>query len=427
MRILRSLFLGAMCVLLLPLTSESAGLWLYELPTPDMGLAAAGRAALAQDASTAASNPAGMTRLERNQLEGGLLGLVVRTEFDSDSVTFGGGDGGDAGGFVPVGGFSYVHGITPDLKLGLSVGSNFGLGLDYDDHWAGRYYVQSGELVVIGINPGLGYRVNDWLSLGAGFSVLYGELNQEVAVNNNPLGFLDRPDGRLKLESDDIGYGYNLGVLVEPVTGTRFGLSYRSEVELDFDDALEVSGLLPPLPLVLEQLGLSGAKVDMELTIPQAVMFSVVHQVNDRWTVMGNLGWQEQSAFGKSSISIKASSSTSLTADRNFHDTWHYALGTQYRVAPSWLLSLGVAYDESPVDTEDRTPDMPLDRQVRYATGLQYDLNADVTIGAAYTYIDAGSAEIRQSVEENPLRGELVGDYETNHLHALNLNVVWRF
>ena len=42
----------------------SAGLWLYEGGTPDVGTATAGRAALANDASTAAANPAGMTRLE---------------------------------------------------------------------------------------------------------------------------------------------------------------------------------------------------------------------------------------------------------------------------------------------------------------------------------------------------------------------------
>src|SRR5271163_2175074 len=42
-----------------------AGLELY--PT-DFGTASAGQAAIAQDASTAASNPAGMTRLDQSQL-----------------------------------------------------------------------------------------------------------------------------------------------------------------------------------------------------------------------------------------------------------------------------------------------------------------------------------------------------------------------
>lgn len=117
----------------------AAGLWMYEAATPDMGTAIAGRAALASDASTAGANPAGMTRLERSQLLAGFLGIDVSAEFDSDSApTFGGGDGGDAGGFVPSGSFCYVQSLSPYLKLGVAVGSYFGLGLDYDDDWSGR-------------------------------------------------------------------------------------------------------------------------------------------------------------------------------------------------------------------------------------------------------------------------------------------------
>lgn len=417
----------AVLFVLLPVQGFAAGLWLYEQAAPDMGLAAAGRAALAQDASTASVNPAGMTRLERNQLEGGLLGLLVQAEFDADLTSFADGDGGDAGGFVPVASASYVHGLSPDLKLGVTLGSYFGLGLDYGDSWAGRYYVQEGELVTLGINPGIGYRVNDWLSVGAGFSILYGTLTQEVAVNNNPLGIGSTPDGKLKIDADDVGYGYNLGLLLEPVAGTRFGLTYRSEVDLEFDDAVSAKNLSPALQAILNGILGPSRKVDMELTLPQAVMFSVYHQLTEHWAVVANIGWQDQSEFGKTNISLASQVSTSLTADRNFHDTWHYALGTQYRLAPAWLLSVGVAYDESPVDDEDRTPDMPLDRQIRYAAGLQYDLSEDMTIGAAYTYIDAGSADIRQSAEDNPLRGELIGDYRTNNLHAFNVNMIFRF
>ena len=112
-----------------------------------------------------------MTLLERDQVEGGLLGIFVTAKFDSDSTTYDGGDGGDAGSFVPAGSLSYVHGLSDDLKLGVTMGSNFGLGLDYGSQWSGRYYVQEGELVVMGVNPNIGYRVNDWLSVGAGFSI----------------------------------------------------------------------------------------------------------------------------------------------------------------------------------------------------------------------------------------------------------------
>jgi long-chain fatty acid transport protein len=46
----------------------AAGFWLYEMGTPDLGTASAGRAALAKDAATVLGNPAGMTSPKGSQL-----------------------------------------------------------------------------------------------------------------------------------------------------------------------------------------------------------------------------------------------------------------------------------------------------------------------------------------------------------------------
>jgi long-chain fatty acid transport protein len=403
-------------------SSMAAGLVLYELAAPDMGLASAGRQAAGQDATIAGANPAGMTLLDRSQLVTGLLGIDVHAKFDADNATYGGGNGGDAGSFVPAGSFAYVESLSPDLKLGVTVASIFGLGVDYESTWSGRYYSQKGELMTMLLNTGVGYRLNDWLSIGGGINIVYGELTQEVAIKN--LGPM-QADGKIKLDSDDVGYGFNLGVLAEFNKRTRFGLSYRSKVKLNFKDSSSVDGVLPPLSTILEGVGANGKRnVDMELTIPTMVMASIYHELDDHWAVMGNVGWQKQSEFGKTGISIGSPNPSNFTSDRNFDDTWHFALGTQYRLDDPWLLSVGFAYDESPVDDKHRTPDMPLDRQYRYATGIQYDLNEDVTIGAAYTFLDTGDAKIKQV---STAKGDIDGKYETNYVNFFNLNVVWCF
>jgi long-chain fatty acid transport protein len=405
----------------------AAGLVLYELGTPDLGTAAAGRAALAADASTAATNPAGMTRLDRSQMLVAVQGLYVNTRFDSDMVSFGGGDGGNSGGFVPAGSFHYVHSLTPDWKLGISAGSYFGLGVDYGDDWAGRYYVTEAELLTFGVNPSVGYRVNDWLSVGGGFNILYAELTQKAAVNNSAVpGQAGLADGELKLEDDDVAYGFNLGLLLEPREGTRFGITYRSKVDLEFKDVAGLKNIGPVLQGLLNLSGLAGNRVDIDMTVPQLVMISGYHQINDQWAIMGNIGWQDWSEFGKQDLTLSSTTSRSFTKDLGYDDTWHFALGAQYRFAPQWLWSVGAAYDTSPVDGDDqRSPDLPLDRQVRVGTGLQYDWNKDVTVGAAYEYLDAGKAEIDQ--EGGPLQGDLKGDYSTNAIHFFAVNLIWKF
>ncbi len=422
MNVLRLFVVSTLIVCLLPLSAEAAGLWLYEQGTPDMGSASAGRVALGTDASTASVNPAAMTRLDRSQMLVGFQMLYVDSEFDTGFAEFGGGDGGNAGGWVPAGSISYVHKVSPDLRLGISIGSFFGLGLDYGKSWAGRYYVTEGEFLTIGINPGVGYRINEQWSVGAGFSAVNSNLKQKVAIRN--LG-PDQADGKLELEDDDWGFGYNVGVLYEQNEMTRFGLTYRSEIDFKYKDAADLKGLEPPLSGIANIVGLTGSKMDLEMNLPQAVMFSAYHKVTDRLALLGNIGWQEWSSFGETAISLSSETTTDLTQERNFDDTWHYAIGIQYEFEEPWLLSLGIAYDQSPVSNSDRTPDMPLDRQWRYATGIQHDLSEDMTIGCAYEYVDLGDAKIDQS--RGALAGTLEGDYSSNYIHFFNVNLIKRF
>ena len=97
----------------------------------------------------------------------------------------------------------------PDSRLGISAVGYLGLGLDYEDGWVGRYYVQEVKLQALGVQPALAYRVTDWLSFGAGVVALYGVLEEKVAVNNiGP----NEADGKLKIEDSDLTYQVNLGV-----------------------------------------------------------------------------------------------------------------------------------------------------------------------------------------------------------------------
>src|SRR5271168_2894121 len=94
-----------------------AGLELY--PT-DFGTASAGQAALAQDASTAASNPAGMTLLDRSQLMTSPGAVLPSINFDiGPKTTTKGTAGGNAGVFLPAGGFFYVYKYSERISLGV--------------------------------------------------------------------------------------------------------------------------------------------------------------------------------------------------------------------------------------------------------------------------------------------------------------------
>jgi len=163
------------------------------------------------------------------------------------------------------------------------------------------------------------------------------------------------------------------GLLIEPRKGMRFGVTYYSPVNVSFSDVPELEGLGPVLGGILTRLGLSGATVGMDFTIPQWIMVSGYHQITDKLAIMGNFSWQDWSELGDVglSLSVDPERKRTFNNDLEFKDTWHVAIGAQYRVSDPWLLSAGFAYDSSPSDESNRSPDLPFDRNLRYAAGVQ--------------------------------------------------------
>lgn len=397
--------LGAAVVaplILLPLSPVSAGgLYLNEFNTPSAGVAGAGAAAVASDASTAFHNPAGMTRVEGKQVMGGLGMLYGSTRFDADDSTpIAGGDGGQAFEYpVPLITGFYVHDVTDDLKAGIGLLSLTGAQLDYSDNWSGRFLVQDVELLTLSAQPVVAYQVTDWLSFGGGVNVMYASLDYKLAA---PTG--GSSDGRISLDGDDVAFGFNLSTLVELSPQTRLGVSYQSEIELEFSGDLDV-----------DPLGVSFGS-DTELTLPQFIRVGIYHELDEQFAILGTVGWDDWSELDALYISTEAGSAD---VPRDWRDTYHIAGGLHYRPDEDWLLQGGIAFDSSPVDSEDRTPDMPIDRQIRYATGVQYQWSESLNIGGALEFIDMGDAEI-----DRPF---LKGEYSENYIVYVGLNVNWKF
>ncbi len=396
------------------------GLILYEVNSPSTGTASAGWAALAADASTAFQNPAGMTRLDRSQLLVGVQPLIITSRFASSpntSVERGGDDGGNAGSVMPSLGGYYVYSVSDCFKLGLSAVSYFGLGINYGESWVGRYRVEQGTFLSASLVPAAAYRISDWLSVGAMLNIMPSYMKMQTAINN-----LGGPDGQVTFKDTYPGIGGGLGFLIEPNDRTRIGITYYSPVSLRFKDTPSFSNLGP----VFDRL-LIGRQMEMKYTVPQWVMVSGYYQVTEQFALMANFGWQDWSQFGNVDLSLQVRPGweANLATNMHYRDTWHGALGVQYRIAQPWLLSLGFAYDSSPVDTANRSPALPMDRTWRCAAGVQYAWSQNLTLGLAYEYINLGSAEINK--QGDPVIGTLAGDYNPNMINVVNLNVIYKF
>jgi long-chain fatty acid transport protein len=153
-------------------------------------------------------------------------------------------------------------------------------------------------------------------------------------------------------------------------------------------------------------------------------MASGLYQFTPEFALMGNLGWQNWSQFGQTTLGISAETQKTLAVNLHYNDTLQIAFGGQYRLADRLLWSAGFAYDSSPVAEENRTPNLPLDRQLRYGTGIQYEINDDLVLGIANEVLDGSNAPY--DVKRGPLAGRVQGDFSSNIIDFIGINLVWK-
>ncbi len=351
----------ASTVALVSKSAFSAGLYLHEISTNDVGLAAAGKAARAQDSSVMANNPAGLSNVEGKSFTGGLTALYGDADYQMENNT-----AGNIVGFVPLGSAFYSQQISDQLTLGIGVYGNYGLGLDYDNFPVERAVTQA-----LTIQPTASYKINDQWAIGAGLGIQYGMFEVKVASGQ---------------EADDIDIAYNakLGILYSPNVDTRFGLGYSSETELNFE--------------------VLGQSMDPSV-MPQTLTFSAFHQLNDKLAIMGNLGWEDWSSYD---TFIKVPT----------QDTFHVAIGSRYQLNQSTTWNMGIAYDSSIYKNQSQGDlTIPTGNTWRIGTGAEYQLDDGSSVGLAFEVALIDSSEVQA--------GTFSGHFNDPTLYFLTTTYSW--
>lgn len=408
------------------LQAEAGGIMIYEAGHEGTGLANAGSAVMASDPSILMTNPAGISQLAGTQINFNAQLILGDVSFSRDNAnTFGGNEGGNALKYLPGSSFFISHSLDDRSSIGFGMYGNFGLALDYDDDWAGRYFAQESAIIGVSFQPTYAYKITDDLSVGFGPRFMLGYFRTEVAVNNNVLGLGNAEDGQLRYKDTDWGTGANVGVLYNLNERTKFGLAWTSKIKLKFEDKPDLKKISNPLlRLALNRLDADQLNVDMN--VPQTVTTSVSYQLDPQWTLLGSLGWQDWSDFGKVGVEVDTDlGSTSRTAQRQYKDTWHASIGAQHQINPKLRWNVGLGYDSSAVDDKDRTVDNPMNEAWRLATGVSYALQEDVDVHMSYTLIYLGDMDVQQTKARSG--GSVSGEYKNAALHVLGGGVVWRF
>jgi len=433
---------------------------LIEQSVSGMGSAYAIGSAGINDASTVFFNPAGMSRLPGTHVNGSLQIVYSQVDFKGsaeysdnlalltpppDGLGIAGSrisgkskDDTDLLAGIPSGYIS--HQYSDRVWFGLGVNAPFGLQTEYDNDWVGRYQAIKSQLYTYNFNPSIALKFTKHATLGFGLSAMYadGELTNAVDVGmgnalSDPPSPLPSPwvpgtgtyDSKVKLTGDDWGYGFNGGLLLEPSESTRFGFHYRSQIDLKLDGHAKAKG-----PLLNSR---QSAKLD--ITLPDSLSVSAYHAFSSQWAMMADVTWTQWSALN--SLDTKLANGQQSVAEWNYDDSTRYAIGAEYRHNQNWTLRTGVAYDETPVPSDNlRSPRVPDEDRVWLSFGATYRYSPELSFDFGYAHLFVDDPKL-DSVSDNRdptldypanLTGfhTLSGDYDAS-VDIFGVAVNWKF
>ena len=411
----RSLALAA--VALLPATVNAGALYFPEMSSAsESGYAGAGMVARANDAGTVFSNPAGMTRFDEAEMMAGGIGVFIPADFDTGPRnTADGSSRGINNRIVPAGTFAYVRPLSDKLKVGVSAHNYLGLAIDWDDSWVGRYSSVDIALVAPQVQPTVAYKMNDWLSVGAGAALTLGYMSDKMRVKSFPPG---GNDGKLRLSDTDFAVQYNFGVMLQPWEHTRIGIRYLTETDLDFKDSPNISGVNLPDFDPLVDITSPADGLDLGVKMPRTLHAAVHHQWNDKLALLGSVGWEEFSEFGKVQVGVTNTGGISTTLDADFRDVWHFGIGTEYQYRPKWEVSAGFSLDTSMSSDRTRPIVIPLGSMYRYAIGVKHQKREDLTLGGGLSFIWEGNLPVKDT-------GGVSGKYQNVSIWVASIYARW--
>jgi len=385
----------------------------------DIGPAGSGLTARASNASSAFWSPAGINRLDQTELMVGATVAVTQSKFEVDESNRSGGDADSDTTLLAIPSFYYVHPVNDRWRVGASLTVPSGFGNEYGKSWSGRYLAEESSLAFVALAGTLGYRFNDQWSVGGGPIMMYTDSQTRARINN-----FSAPDGRIKLEEDGVGFGWQAGLMYEFSESVRVGMVYRAEIDPDLSGKPKFQNIGPLLDGVLNATGLKDQNIDVKFKVPEMLQLGYYQAFNKDWSFTADALWVNMSAFGINHVSINSDmTSAKLSVDGSFRDMYIFTTGLRYQYRPDLAFSVGCAYATSPTSDGRRTIALPLDRVIAIGGGVEWQWKG-FELHHNLNYADLGDGDLDQ---DNGLAGRVKGSFDTNYAVVLDNQIIKRF
>lgn len=432
--------------------ANAAAFQLAEVSTSGLGRAYAGEAAIADNASVVATNPALMSLFKTAQfstggvyvdsrinMNGNVAATVTGTSVNTTKDGSASARNVIPGAFVP--NLYFVAPVNDKFALGAGMNVNFGLKSKYDDSYDAGVFGGKTDLSAINLNLSGAYRVTEGLSLGLGVNAVYAKAQVErnagiivdtakIAQTAFSVGTAEQKAAGEYLTSTGKskdksvvslqdraawGFGWNAGVMYQFNEANRIGLAYHSKVDIDFTDRTATSleaGVIK-----------AGKKGDLTLTLPDYLELSGFHQLTDKFAVHYSYKYTHWSRLTKLYASYE-NGKKAFDKELQYSNNSRVALGASYNLDEKLTLRAGIAYDQA-ASRHQRSAAIPDTNRTWYSLGATYKFTPNLSVDLGYAYLKGKKVHFK---EVQKVAGGFIittANYTSQahaNLYGLNLN-----
>lgn len=447
-------------------TVHGSGFALYQPSAVShaMGGALVGKA---MDASANFNNPATLTDLTNLQFTAGFVtehprGRVdvgrkgyYHTEMPMDPGTF----------VIPH--LQIAAPLPAGFTFGLGMGTDYGLGTQYDDNWPLNFCATDTKIQSFVINPNIAYKITDDWSVGIGLRWLYFEFEQfsmpQVVQNGTELGQFSN---RLRGDNQFRDIGWQVGTKYDITDTFSVGFVYKSAINVGVDgktsnnvrsyndaginrlaqgmtyQTLADMGMTPQqiaqLPqsvieqyvnkadatirdTVASQARARTGRASADITLPQSAAVGCNWDVLPTWHLGTMVSWTQWSQFDTLHFNLEGGNKD---IGLGWQDTWRGSIGSCWEFIDDWKWMVSYTYDlDSTSWTQESAMLPPADRHI-LGTGISWNCWGGLELALSYAciFMDGGDMEFNDAMG-NRWKLETCWGY----CHAAGFSVTYRF
>lgn len=338
-----------------------------------LGVVYADWATAASDASTAYTNPAGLVNIHSKQMVFAPMGLLGNTRFKGTTITpsfpfpltltQNGSASSHLSAFMPS--FYYAAPYKDKFVFGFGVTAPFALGTNYGKDSIVRYTSTRSKVLAIDAGPSVGFKVADNFSLGFGADLIKMSFSLQ-SMFGPPLSI---PDSDNQNNLNGWGYGWHAGLLYQIQPEARLGLSFNSRVQVHTSG--DSKTYTPFGRFKTNDQKSNGA-------LPARAQLSFQYDITKQWTVMATAfytNWQTFEKITMQRVMLPNGMTTSVTIPFNYHNTFDYSVGANFKPNEKWILRAGIQWMATPSNNHDRGVADPIGSAIVAGIGVHYEQN----------------------------------------------------